>query len=80
MNQTPSTQQGQGIQPAISVVIPTLNSAQTLEKCLTSIRANRSKYSYEIIVADAGSNDKTVEIAQKYAHKVLNGVPSTIKT
>lgn len=78
MNQTLLTQQSQGTQPTVSVVIPTLNSAQTLERCLTSIRANRSKYSYEIIVADAGSNDETVEIAQKYAHKVLNGVPSRI--
>jgi glycosyltransferase involved in cell wall biosynthesis len=39
----------------VSMVIPTLNSAQTLEKCLTSIRANCSKCDYEIIVADAGS-------------------------
>jgi len=78
MNQTLSTQQSQGTQPTVSVVIPTLNSAQTLEKCLTSVRANHSKYSYEIIVADAGSKDETLEIAQKYAHKVLNGMPSRI--
>jgi len=59
----------------VSVVIPTLNSAETLEKCLASIRANNSRYEYEIIVVDAGSRDKTVEIANKYADKVLVGLP-----
>jgi len=62
----------------VSVVIPTLNSAETLERCLTSIKANNTKYEYEVIVVDAGSNDETIEIARKYAHKVLDGMPSRI--
>jgi Glycosyltransferases involved in cell wall biogenesis len=62
----------------VSVVIPTLNSAQTLEKCLSSIRSNNSKYKYEIIVADAGSKDETLEIAKRYADKVLAGMPKRI--
>ena len=43
----------------ISVVIPTLNSAETLEKCLASIRANNSQSEYEIIVVDGGSKDRS---------------------
>ena len=62
----------------VSVVIPAFNSAQTLEKCLTSIRSNTSKYSYEIIVVDAGSDGETIEIAKKHADKVLSGMPSRI--
>ena len=62
----------------VSVVIPTLNSAETLKRCLTSIRANRTKYKYEIIVADAGSSDKTQQIARKHADRVLNGAPARI--
>jgi len=62
----------------ITIVTPTLNSADTLEKCLSSIRGNKSKYSYEIIVVDAGSSDETLEIAQKYADKVLQGLPGRI--
>ncbi len=62
----------------VSVVVPTFESVGTLEKCLSSIRANRSKYSYEIIVADAGSQDDTLKIAGKYADKVLNGIPRRI--
>lgn len=62
----------------VSIVIPTLNSARTIDKCLASIRANNSRYKYEIIVVDAGSSDKTVEIAKKHADKVLNGSPHRI--
>ena len=52
-------------------MIPTLNSAETFDKCLASIRANNSQYDYEIVVIDGGSKDGTIEIARKYAHKVL---------
>jgi len=76
MNQTLSTQQSQGTQPTVSVVIPTLNGAQMLEKCLTSIRANNTKHDYELIIVDAGSTDETLEIANKYADKVLVGLPN----
>jgi succinoglycan biosynthesis protein ExoA len=62
----------------VSVVIPTLNSAQTLEKCLTSIGANNSKYKYEVITVDAGSNDETLQIAEKYADKIVIGVANRI--
>ncbi len=62
----------------VSIVIPTLNSSETLEKCLASIKANTTKYEYEIIVVDASSSDETTEIAKKYADKVLDGVPFRI--
>ena len=57
----------------VSIVIPTLNNAETLEKCLVSIVKNKSKYKYEIIVIDAGSEDGTVEIAKGYADNVFIG-------
>ena len=71
MNQTLSTQQSEGTQPTVSVVIPTLNSAQTLEKCLSSIKSNDTKYEYEIIVVDGGSTDETLKIAKTYTAKLL---------
>lgn len=61
-----------------SVVIPTLNSAKTLEDCLNSIRNNNTGYGYEIIVVDAGSSDETKEIANRYADKVLDGIPARV--
>jgi glycosyltransferase involved in cell wall biosynthesis len=51
---------------SISFVIPTLNSAQTLEACLASILSQRAlRETYEIVIADAGSTDGTVAIARR---------------
>jgi len=59
--------------PALSFVIPTLNSAATLGECLASIRAQDfPRGAYEIIIADAGSTDETRAIAQHHgAHRVV---------
>jgi glycosyltransferase involved in cell wall biosynthesis len=56
----------------ISIVIPTLNEEKYLPKLLQSIKNQKFK-EYEIIVADANSKDKTVEIAKKYGAKVVKG-------
>lgn len=53
-----------------SVVIPALNEEDFIGNCLRSIRAQTVQPA-EIIVVDNGSTDKTVEIARKYADKVL---------
>jgi glycosyltransferase involved in cell wall biosynthesis len=64
---------------SVSIVIPTLNGAETLEKCLASIKSNVSQYKYEIIVVDAGSDDgKTITIAREYADEVVDGMPCRI--
>ncbi|OGO03654.1 MAG: hypothetical protein A2Y91_04940, partial [Chloroflexi bacterium RBG_13_54_8] len=55
----------------VSVVIPTYNCARDLAACLISIRSNKTKYWHEIITVDAGSQDNTLEVAHKYADKVL---------
>jgi len=53
--------------PSISIVIPTLNSAGTLDLCLQSIlKQDYPKHKVEVIVADGGSKDMTLEIAEKY--------------
>lgn len=57
----------------VSIIIPTFNSEATIEECLKSIRQNYTCHKYEIIVCDAGSMDKTLEIARHYADKVLMG-------
>jgi glycosyltransferase involved in cell wall biosynthesis len=62
----------------VSIIIPVLDCEATLEKCLVSIRENRTKYAYEVIVVDAGSKDRSPQIARWYADKVLLGKPYTI--
>lgn len=49
----------------VSVIVPTKNSASTLEKCLASIK-NQSYKHIEIIVIDNFSSDETPQIAKKY--------------
>jgi glycosyltransferase involved in cell wall biosynthesis len=57
----------------ISVIIPTLEEEKYLEKCLRSIVAqNIERDAYEIIVVDGGSRDGTIQIAKKYADRVIS--------
>lgn len=48
------------------------NEENNLEKCLKSLLPLKEFVNCEIIVTDTGSTDRTVEIAKKYADKVLN--------
>lgn len=65
--------------PKISILIPTLNSARTLPACLESIRSqDYPAGSLEIIIADAGSNDATTAIAQRF--EVSRIVSNELKT
>jgi len=57
--------------PLVSFVIPTLNSEDTLEKCLKSI-VRQDYPKKEIIIIDGGSTDDTVNIAKKYGAKIYH--------
>ncbi|MDD3544066.1 MAG: glycosyltransferase, partial [Kiritimatiellae bacterium] len=49
----------------VSFVIPTLNSGNTLEVCLQAILSQTlPRDSFEIVLADAGSADNTLDIAR----------------
>jgi len=53
--------------PSISIVIPTYNSERTLGLCLDSIsNQDYPKDKLEILIADGGSKDKTLEISRKF--------------
>lgn len=54
----------------ISIIVPTKNSAPTLEECLKSIK-NQTYSNIELIVVDNFSTDRTQEIARNYADKVF---------
>lgn len=49
-----------------SVIVLAKNEEERIKTCLESV-----KWADEIIVADSGSTDKTVEIAKKYTDKII---------
>lgn len=58
--------------PRISVVIPALNEEKYLPILLESLK-NQTFKDFEVIVADAGSKDQTIEIAKTYGARVVPG-------
>ncbi len=58
--------------PVISVIVPTLNEEQDLPVLLKSLQAQTFK-DFEVIVADAGSKDRTKQIARTLGAKVVKG-------
>jgi len=56
----------------ISVVVPTFNEEQNIVNCLESLNKQTiPRESYEIIVVDGNSKDKTRELAEPLADKVI---------
>lgn len=55
-----------GVVPPVSVVVLTHMEELNIENCLRSVAG----WSTDIHVLDSGSSDRTVEIAQRYAHRV----------
>lgn len=58
------------MQPLISIVIPTKNSANTLDKCLRSI-VTQTYHNIELVIVDSKSTDRTIEIAREYSAKII---------
>lgn len=65
----------------VSVVIPAYNASETIKSCIDSIVTNvkNAKVTYEIIVVDDGSKDKTLEILKQLARKNKNIIPVSQK-
>lgn len=59
--------------PSISVIMPTLNAGRVIEESLSSIVSqDYPRDLVEIIIADAGSTDETLEIAKKFGAKIVS--------
>jgi rSAM/selenodomain-associated transferase 2 len=54
----------------ISIIIPVLNAASTLEATLSALQPLRRR-GHEVLVVDGGSRDSSVSIARKFADRVL---------
>ena len=60
--------------PQLSIIMPCLNEAETLETCITKAEyfLKNADLEGEIIVADNGSTDGSQEIAQRLGARVIN--------
>jgi rSAM/selenodomain-associated transferase 2 len=54
----------------VSIIVPTLNEAQSLNETLTQIQQLSP---YELVVSDGGSHDGTLEIAEEFTEHVVKG-------
>lgn len=58
----------------VSIVIPTRNSAEFLEKSLKTIKS-QSYRDIETIIVDGSSKDATLSISKKYRCRIINFIP-----
>lgn len=57
-------------EPAVSVVIPVRNGAQTLGEQLEALATQRFDLPFEVLVCDNGSTDATVAVARSFAGRI----------
>jgi glycosyltransferase involved in cell wall biosynthesis len=66
MDQSQSDLPKDSLLPVVSVILPTYNRAGTLDRAIQSV-LNQTFTSFELIIVDDGSTDKTDLILRKYA-------------
>ena len=59
------------IKKTISVVIPAYNEEQHIVRCLESLSAQTYKDTFEVIIVDNNSSDKTAELARDHGATVV---------
>jgi glycosyltransferase involved in cell wall biosynthesis len=64
--------------PQLSIIIPTFNSAMTIERCLVSI-GNQTFTDFEIVVQDGLSKDNTLDIVREF-QRATNRIEAQIES
>lgn len=65
------------ITPKVTYIIPTLNSAETLDLTIYSLKCQQN-VDVDIIIVDSGSTDTTLEICQKWGVKSIYAEPGSM--
>ncbi len=59
----------------VSIVIPVLNDAEALGRCLAALRADRPSFTVEILVCDGGGDARCAAVAREYGARYLVSAP-----
>ena len=54
----------------LSIVIPTFNESEQIERCLKQLQSLRQQ-GHEVIVVDGGSNDNTISLARPLCDRII---------
>ena len=54
----------------VTIVIPTKNAGDLLDKVLNMVFSQKTDYTYEVVIVDSGSSDNTLDIVRKYPVKL----------
>lgn len=61
-----------GLRKKVSIIIPALNEEKLIERLLSQFdSALKKRFDVEVIISDGGSKDSTLEIAKKYADRII---------
>lgn len=58
-------------QPLISVIIPTKNEEKVIGACLLALTKQKTAISFEILIVDTNSKDRTRAIAKQYNTRII---------
>jgi len=64
-----------GVEPDLSIVIPTLNAAGALPATLGALAAPQSERDCEVLVVDGGSSDDTAALAEERGERAVGCEP-----
>lgn len=65
------------MKPIVSIILPTRNAGPEFEQLLERVRSQKLRMELEIVVVDSGSTDSTVDLARKFAARVLEVPPAS---
>src|ERR1700736_4120167 len=60
----------ESVKPKVSVIIPVRNGADTIARAIDSALAQDYEGSFEVVVANDGSTDRTAEILSGYGDRI----------
>ena len=66
--------------PLVTVVVITYNHVDNIARCLDSILAQRTNFSFQVLVIDDASTDGSTDVIREYAAQRCSNHPDNSRT